>query len=183
MGQLAERQRPLRRIEYEHMVAAGFFDNERIELIRGVILEMGPQSISRAAAIQRLTRLLVPPLVGRADVRVQMSFVAGDDSMPEPDLAIVSPVISETSHPDTAFLIIEVANTSLKFDRGVKAELYARVGVAEYWVVDVVDRVIERHSAPASGAYASVVSFRLGDTIALTAFPDMSFPVAAVFGA
>jgi Uma2 family endonuclease len=164
------------------MIAAGFFENERIELIEGVILEMSPQSIPHSAAIQRLTRLLVPPLVGRADVRVQMSFVAGDDSLPEPDLALVSPVISDESHPDTAFLIIEVANTSLAFDRGVKAALYTRAGVPEYWVVNVIDRVIERHSEPSGSAYARVASFRPGDVVALLAFPDVSLQVAAVFG-
>jgi Uma2 family endonuclease len=183
MGQLAERQRPLRRQEYEHMISAGFFENERIELIRGVILEMSPQSVPHSAAIQRLNRLLVPPLVGRADVRVQMSFVAGEDSMPEPDLALVSPVISETSHPSLAFLIIEVANTSLKFDRSVKAELYARAAVPEYWVVNIVDRIVERHTEPAAGAYIRVVSFRPGDAISLLAFPDVSLQVAAIFGA
>jgi Uma2 family endonuclease len=164
------------------MISAGFFENERIELIRGVILEMTPQGVPHSAAIQRLTTLLVPLLVGRAGVRVQMSFVAGDDSMPEPDLAIVSPVISEVSHPSEAFLVIEVANTSLKFDRGAKAALYAQFGVREYWVVNVVDRVVERHTVPKGDTYEHIDSFRPGDTIALSAFPDVSLDVAAIFG-
>ena len=164
------------------MISAGFFENERIELIRGVIVEMSPQSIAHAAAIQRLNRLLVPPLVGRADVRVQMSFVGGEDSMPEPDLALVSPIISEVSHPSVAFLIIEVANTSLTFDRGVKAELYARARIPEYWIVDLVERSVERHTEPSGGAYARVVVFRAAETIAVSAFPDVSLAVAAIFG-
>ena len=125
----------------------------------------------------------MPPLVGRAGVRIQLSFIAGDDSMPEPDLALVSPVPSEVSHPSEAFLVIEVANTSLKFDRGVKAALYARFGVPEYWVVNVVDRVVERHTEPMGGAYERGASLRAGDTIALSAFPDVSLEVAAMFGA
>jgi Uma2 family endonuclease len=165
------------------MVSAGFFEDEHLELIRGVILEMTPQGVPHSAAIQRLTRLLVPPLVGRADVRVQLSFVAGDDNLPEPDLAIVSPVISEVSHPSEAFLVIEVANTSLKFDRDAKATLYAQFGVPEYWVVNVVDRVVERYFEPSADGYARVASFRPGDTIAVLAFPDVSLEVGAIFGA
>ena len=157
MGQLVERQRPLRRTEYERMVSAGLFENERIELVRGVIIQMSPQNVPHATAIQRLTRWLQPALHGRADVRVQLPFVCGDDSLPEPDLAIVDPTTADgDEHPDRAFLLIEVANASLKLDRGEKAELYARAGVPEYWVVNLVDRVIERHSQPSAGAYALV---------------------------
>lgn len=165
------------------MVSAGFFENEHIELIRGVILQMSPQNVPHSAAIQRLNRWLQPALHGRADVRVQLPFVAGDDSLPEPDLAIVDPATADgVEHPDRAFLLIEVANTSLAFDRGEKAELYARAGVPEYWVVNLVDRVIERHTQPIAGAYALVTSFRRGESVGPLAFPDVSAPVDAVFG-
>src|SRR5262249_44973227 len=164
------------------LVGAGVFERGHIGPIRGVILEMTPQGVPHSATIQRLTRLLVPPLVGRADVRVQMSFVAGDDSLPEPDLAVVSPVLSEVSHPSQAFLIIEVANTALKYDRGVKAELYAQFGVPEYWIVNVVDRVVERHSQPKGDAYQRIDTFRSGDRVTLSAFPDVSLEIAGIFG-
>jgi Uma2 family endonuclease len=132
------------------MIEAGLFRDERIELIGGVIVEMSPQNVPHAAAIQILTRLLVPPLVGRADVRVQLPFAVGDDSLPEPDLAIVKPELRASAHPDKAFLLIEVADTSLQFDRHDKADLYARAGIAEYWIVNLSDGVIERHSEPSS---------------------------------
>jgi len=181
MGQLAERQRPLRRVEYERLAEEGFFEDERIELINGVILEMSPQNVPHSNPIQLLTRLLVPPLVGRADVRVQLPFAADDFSLPEPDFAVVSPTLSQVEHPSQAFLVIEVANSSLQFDRSTKADLYARVGVPEYWVVNVVDRVVERHLEPRGRAYARVDTLRPGDTIALSAFPDVSVDVAALF--
>ena len=117
MGRLVERQRALRRHEYERMIDAGLFRDERIELIQGVIVEMSPQNMPHSGAIQVLTRLLVPPLVGRSDIRVQLPFAAGDDSLPEPDLALVEPMYFGKAHPDRAFLIIEVADASLKFDR------------------------------------------------------------------
>jgi Uma2 family endonuclease len=182
MGTLAERQRPLRRVEYERLAEEGFFEDERIELINGVILEMSPQNVPHSNPIQLLTRLLVPPLVGRADVRVQLPFAADEFSMPEPDFAVVSTTLSQVEHPSEAFLVIEIANWSLQFDRGVKAQLYARVGVREYWVVNVVDQIVERYTDPTNGTYGHVESFRPGDAITLSAFPDVSVAVAAIFG-
>jgi Uma2 family endonuclease len=181
MGHLAERQRPLRRIEYERLVEERFFENERVELIKGVILEMTPQDVPHANAIQILTRLLVPRLVGRADVRIQLPFAADDFSLPEPDFALVSSTVSLLAHPREAFLVVEVAKASLRFDRGVKAELYARAGIREYWIVNVVDEVVERHTEPEGGAYGRIDTLRAGDAIALSAFPDVSLEVAAIF--
>jgi Uma2 family endonuclease len=182
MGQLAERQRPLRREEYERMVAVGFFRDERVELIRGVVVEMSAQNAPHAGVIQALSHLLLPALLGRANVRVQLPFVAGPDSLPEPDLAVVKPGRYMDAHPDQAFLIIEVADASLKIDRQEKAELYARVGVPEYWVVNVAGRIIERHSEPTDGTYARVTPFRSGETVAPLAFADVAVRADEVFG-
>jgi Uma2 family endonuclease len=182
MGRLVERQRALRRHEYERMIDAGLFRDERIELIRGVIVEMSPQNMPHSGAIQLLTRLLVPPLIGRSDVRVQLPFAAGDDSLPEPDLALVEPMYFGKAHPDRAFLIIEVADASLKFDRQEKAELYATAGVPEYWIVNLGEKMIERNSEPGAGAYTRVTPFRTGDTLAPIAFPDVAIAVGAIFG-
>ena len=129
-----------------------------------------------------LTRLLLPPLLGRADIRVQLPFVVGDDGVPEPDLALVEPEYFKDTHPDRAFLITEVANASLKFDRQDKAELYARAAVPEYWVVNVADGIIEQHGEPASGSYARVTPFRRGQTIAPLAFQEVAVRVDEVFG-
>jgi len=79
-------------------------------------------------------------------------------------------------------LLIEVANDSLNFDRKKKVPLYARAGVPEYWIVNLVDRVIERRSEPVGAAYATLTVFRAGEHIAPLAFPDATFEVADVFG-
>ena len=163
------------------MVAAGFFRDERVELIRGVVIQMSPQNTRHANVIEALTQLLLPPLAGRANVRVQLPFAAGGDSLPEPDLAVVATVRIRNAHPDRAFLIIEVADSSLKLDRQEKAELYARVGVPEYWVVDVEGRIIERHSEPTGGTYARVTPFRSGETVQPLAFADVAVRVDEVF--
>ena len=164
------------------MITAGLFRDERVELIEGVVVEMSPQNAPHSYVIQILSRLLMPRLLGRADVRVQLPFVAGAHSVPEPDLAIVALGNYMDAHPSQALLIIEVADSSLKFDRQEKADLYARAGVPEYWVVNLADRIIERHSEPTSGAYTRVTPFRTGETIQPLAFADLGVRVDEVFG-
>lgn len=181
MVRLAQRQRPIRRVEYERMVDTGLFKNERVELIRGTILRMSPQKPAHAVVVQILNRILMPALVGRADVRVQLPFAAGDDSMPEPDLAVVAVSRFGEPHPDRAFLIVEVAESSLQDDRGEKAEVYATAGVAQYWVVNIPDRVIEVHSEPSGRAYAIVTPHCAGEKVAVAAFPDVVVDVADLF--
>jgi Uma2 family endonuclease len=182
MGQLLERQRRLWRVEYERLAEAGAFRNERVELIRGIIVRMSPQGASHATAIQRLTELLVLALRGRADVRPQLPFVASDDSMPEPDLAVVDRMSFGAPHPGRAHLIVEVADSSLDDDRHEKAAIYAEAAVGEYWVVNISDRLVEVHTEPARGGYLRVTPFRIGERIGLNAFPDVELEVAAIFG-
>src|SRR3989442_1740561 len=86
-----ERLRPLRRDEFERMVAGGLFRDERVELLQGVLVEMSPQGTRHADTIQRLTAKLVQALVGRAEVRIQLPLAVSDESLPEPDVAAVSP--------------------------------------------------------------------------------------------
>ena len=164
------------------MVDAGLFRGERIELLRGVLVQMRPQNLLHAGAIQALNQMLVPALLGRAAVRVQLPFNVGDDSVPEPDFAIVAPIRYVKAHPERAFLIIEVADSSLKIDRGDKLELYAEASVPEYWIVNVGEGTIERHSEPAHGAYGRLTTFRRGETVQILAFPDVTVRADEVFG-
>lgn len=169
-----ERIRRLRRIEYDRLVALGMFDDERVELLHGVIVRMSPQGTRHAWCIRRLTQLLVPALVGRADVQVQLPFVADDDSEPEPDLSVVPVVETEDAHPDRALLVIEVADASLQTDLGVKVPLYAASGVPEVWVVDVGRGVVHVHRSPASHGYDQVSTVGRGEHLSLLLVPDLS---------
>jgi Uma2 family endonuclease len=175
-----DRLRPLRRVEYERMVDQGFFGDERVELVDGVIVEMSPQGTRHAGTIQRLTTKLVPLLLGKAEVRVQAPLAVSDVSLPEPDLAAVAPGDADSAHPTTAFLVIEVSESSLNKDRLVKANLYAAAAVPEYWIVDITAAIIEVHSDPVSGRYSRVTPARAGDTLHLRAFPDVAIAVADV---
>jgi Uma2 family endonuclease len=175
-----ERVRPFKRREYEAIVAQGWFEDERIELLQGVIVEMTPHNPRHAAVVERLTNRLGRLAADRASVRVQLPLAVSDDSMPEPDVALVPPGDHDQAHPTGALLVVEVADASLRKDRRIKADLYARAGVAEYWVVNLVDRLIEVHTDVVAGAYTRVTPARPGESIRLRALPDVEIAVGEV---
>jgi Uma2 family endonuclease len=176
-----EQRRPITRAEYDAMGQAGLFDDERVELIDGVIVRMAPRGSPHDTIIERLNELLLPRLVGRARVRIQLAFAAGEYSEPEPDVAVVPRDEPWAEHPSRAALLIEVAASSLRYDRGTKASVYARAGVPEYWVVDVSDRTIEVFRAPDGERYATATLHRGSDVLAVPGFPEVSFSVDTVF--
>jgi Uma2 family endonuclease len=175
-----ERIRPLRRVEYDKLVELGAFENERIELLEGVLVPMSPIGPPHASAVQKLTELLVPALLGRASVRIQNPFAALENSEPEPDVVVAPRSDYDTAHPADAYLVIEVSDSSLKQDRGVKKRIYAECKVPEYWVVDLVQRRIEVYTDPLDGLYRSTVAYERGQTIRLQCFPDVEVRVLDV---
>ena len=170
------------RANYDRAVEAGLFENMRVELLYGNIVDMSPTGSTHASSVQELTELLVGALKGRAKVRIQMPFAASDHSEPEPDVTVAPPGKYRDAHPSKAWLIIESAESSLNTDRGPKAELYAESGVAEYWIVNLVDAVIEVHTEIVVGRYQRVVPFKRGDAITLQQFPDVTIAVSDVIG-
>lgn len=170
-----ERIRPLRRVEYDRLVELGMFDeDERIELLRGVLVAMSPQGADHAYVIERLNKLLIDALGDRGRLRPQTPFAASELSEPEPDLAVYPPGGYARAHPDRALLIIEIADSSLRKDRGIKAEIYAEAGVPEYWIVDLVHGLVEVRTAPRDGHYARLETYARGERIALAAVPDLA---------
>jgi Uma2 family endonuclease len=177
-----ESPRPITRREYDRLVADGFFDeDERVELLYGVLVRMTPQKPPHASLVQRITRALAPLLLPRAEVRIQLPFAASDDSEPEPDVAVVPLGDYRDEHPTKAFLIIEVAHTSHRKDREVKGRLYAESGVPEYWLVDVPGCAVEVYSQPAGGCYERCETRRVGDVISLVEFRDVTVRVDQLF--
>ncbi len=162
------------------MVKEGFFGDERVELVEGVIIEMSPHGAPHAATVQRLTSKLVSLLIGRAEVRIQLPLAVSDESLPEPDVAVVAPGDYDKGHPTASSLVVEVADSSLNKDRLVKAGLYARAGVPEYWIADVASAVIEVHWEPVAGRYTRITPARAEDMIRLRAFPDIEIRVADI---
>jgi Uma2 family endonuclease len=178
---LPERPRPLKRAEYDRLVALGAFEDERIELLHGVLVDMSPNDPGHVSPIDRLNMILAPALLGRAIVRVQSPIVAHDESEPEPDVAVVPLGDYRQQHPAFALLVIEVALSSLNKDRKVKAPLYAATGFPEYWIVNVAEKAIEVHLAPRGGIYSRVTRHTAGDVLRPEALPDVAVKVTDVF--
>ncbi len=172
-----ERLRPLRRNEFDRLVEDGLFADERIELLEGVLVEMTPSGATHADVVGRLTMILAPALVGRAMVRVQSPLAISDESEPEPDLAVVAVADYQRAHPRRALLVVEVAEASLRKDLGVKATVYARAGVEEYWVVDLSTRTFHRHTHPTADGYTQVTTVGAGEILRPRAFPDLAVGV------
>lgn len=172
--------RPLRRAEYDQLIALGAFQDERIELLEGQLVAMTPIGAPHSSAIQVLTMLLVPALLGRASVRIQSPFAALDTSEPEPDVAIVPLGAYRTEHPSEAYLLIEVAESSLGRDRGLKQRIYARAGVPEYWIVNIAERCIEVYREPRHDGYALCERVPHGGAVAPLHFSDVRVEVAEV---
>jgi Uma2 family endonuclease len=160
--------------EYERMCEAGVFEPEaRVELIRGQIIDMTPPGPAHEASVARLHRVF-SKLVGDIAlvwpqgnaIRLPMSH-----SRPQPDVTILrwrdDYYPDKRPFPEDITLLVEVADTSLKLDRGSKLRLYAEAVIHEYWVVNLTDNVIEVYTEPAEGKYKSVRKARRGETLQL----------------
>jgi Uma2 family endonuclease len=176
----SERFRPLRRVEYDKLIELGAFQDEKIELLEGLLVRMSPIGPPHSSAVQQLNAILTPALAGRAAVRIQSPFAALDLSEPEPDVAVVPRGSYNRAHPDHGYLIIEVAESSLSVDRGVKRRLYARCGVPEYWIVNVIEQLIEVYTEPAGDAYAQMQGYERGQAVRPIHFPDVEVRVTDV---
>ncbi len=174
-----ERIRPLLRVEYEQLVELGLFDNERVELLHGTLVTMSPQGVKHAGVIELITWLLAKRLPDHARLRPQCPLAVADNSEPEPDLAVVA--ASDDifkSHPTTALLVIEVADSSLQTDRDVKMPLYAENGIPEYWIVNLRENVVEVHSKIHDNRYTQTVTYDHSGEITLIEFPNIQITVS-----
>jgi hypothetical protein len=170
--------------EYHAMVRAGILmEGDRIELIDGELVEMHTIGSRHLACVIRLTHLLVPPLAGRARVSIQGSMRLDRYSEPEPDVLVLRPRADDyaSAHPGPAdvLLAIEVADTSLAYDRTVKLPLYARAGIAEVWIVDLEARAVEVHREPSADGYRRFELVR-ERRIVPAAFPDLELELADI---
>jgi len=172
--------RPLKRVEYERLAADGCFADERVELLFGVVVPMTPIDPSHSESTEVIRELLRRKLANRARVRSQNPFAASEISEPEPDVFVVPDREYWREHPARAFLIVEVARSSLPRDRGPKLALYALADVDEYWLVNHVDGVVEVYRDPHAGEWRSRSTHQRGDTIAMAAFPDVEVAVSEV---
>ena len=157
MVEVVEGQRSFTVEQYHRMGEAGVFGpEERVELIRGVIRETSPKGRRHSIAVGLATQIFDRRLEGRASVQVQDALTIEEiRSEPEPDVVVNSSpnprdVRTEKSKP---LLVIEVSDSSLRFDRDQKARIYAKAGIADYWIVNLIDDVLEVCRDPVDGSY------------------------------
>ena len=172
--------------DVSRMIEAGILaEDDRVELLDGMLVAVSPQSEDHALVVERLNRLLVRALTDEFRVRPQLPLMLGETWLPEPDLAVVrEPADARTPRrPASALLIVEVALDSLQKDRGVKRALYARAGIGEYVIVDVSQRRLElyRDPDPASGTYRRTSVAGLGERVRLESV-DLEMAVDDLLG-
>ena len=169
--------------EYHQMIESGLLAERSLELINGEIIEMSPEGVSHSFYCRGTAKYLRLLLGNRAEVSEAHPIALPNDSEPEPDIAIVRTpdTLYQTRHPfpEDIFWLIEIANSTLAKDLGVKRELYAQAGIPEYWVMNLQtsELVVFRLMA---NEYRSETCLNDGD-ISPLAFPDLSIDISRLF--
>lgn len=178
------------RAECERMEAAGIFDHQRVELIEGELIVKMSKNRPHVGVAALLTAWLIQVFGARrvnAEAPIDVAPEDNPTNQPVPDLIVVKREYSESRfwsappQPRDLDLVIEIADTSLAFDLTVKAALYARAGIADYWVLDVPGRRLIVHRDPQADHYASVTAYNDVDSLAPLAAPDSLFHIRTVF--
>ena len=190
MGTPAIRTRRWTRVEYERLIEKGIFlPHDRIELLAGELVVREPQGTPHAVGISLVHEALRRAFGPGWLIRIQSPVALDDESEPEPDVSVVpgGPRDYLAAHPSRPVLVVEVGETSLALDRTHKGSLYARAGLADYWILNLVDGVLEvyRQPAPSSRApfgwaYSEVRSLGATDVVSPLAAPEVRIPVAAL---
>jgi Uma2 family endonuclease len=173
--------------DYMRMLEAGILtEDDRVELIEGAIIKMSPIGDLHAACVIRLTMLFARLVGVAAFVSVQNPVRLDNHSEPQPDLALLKPrkdyYAQAKPTPADVLLIVEVADSSIDYDRRVKVPLYARALIPVVWLVDLNADAIEVYSQPANGAYQAVQTVRRGDRLTLESLPDLAIMADDILG-
>jgi hypothetical protein len=173
--------------DYHRMAEAGILgEDDRVELIEGEIVEMPPIGSPHGGTVKALIHLFSRAVGDLALVAAQDPVRLSDISEPQPDLMLLRPRpdFYRDSHPTPAdvLLLVEVADTSVEFDRSVKLPLYARVSIPESWLVDLERGVLEVHRSPAGDRYGEVQELVAGSRVAPASLPDAELEVADILG-
>lgn len=172
--------------QYHQMIESRILtEDDRVELIQGEILQMSPVGRRHAACVDRLVEFLILQLASQAIVRVQSPIQLNDNSEPQPDLALLRRRTDfyQQGHPTPIdiFLIIEVSDSTIDYDREVKVPVYAQNGILEVWLIDLNTQSIEVYRESSGTDYRSKQSFSRGQVLSPLSFPDLTLTVAQIF--
>jgi Uma2 family endonuclease len=165
--------------EYERLIAAGVLrEGERVELLEGEIITMAAMGLPHARSMVKISYMLNRQIPETCIVGVQIPILLDDESQPEPDLVVYQDR-EWTTHPtpDGILFVIEVADSSLVYDRDRKFPRYAAAGIPEAWLFDVFGAILERHSEPFEGRYRRVETARRGESLASTVLHGLTLAV------
>lgn len=173
--------------DYHQMAEANILgEDDRVELIEGVIVDMSPIGRKHAVCVARFTAIFGNRLYGQALVWVQNPVWLGEHSEPQPDVTLLrwrdDYYADRDPTPEDVLLIIEVADSSLAYDRDVKVPLYARAGIPEHWLVDLIRRSVTVYRDPGPEGYRSVTTYQGSFRISPIAFPDVVLTDAEILG-
>jgi Uma2 family endonuclease len=173
--------------EYHRMAEVGILaEDDRVELIRGEIVDMTPIGRKHQACVDRLTRLVVRGLGEKVIVRVQGPIRLDEHSEPQPDLALLRdcPDFYATTDaaPEDVLLVVEVADTSAQHDREVKVPLYAQAGIPEVWLVNLMEDAITVYREPESQRYRTSFTIKGHDRLSPRSFPDFVLTADQILG-
>ena len=176
-----------KRAEYDRLVKLGVFEREPLELVGGQLIVAEPQSAYHAGSIRAVDYALRAVLPPGWIVSIQSPLSLDDESEPEPDLLVAPGLLADyrDAHPSRPVLVVEVSESSVAFDRLAKGSLYARAGIPDYWIVNLVDRVLEVYrepgpepTAPWGWAYRSVAMLAPPATVVLVGVSAVQLAVA-----
>ena len=168
--------------DYYKMVDAGILtEDDRVELIEGEIIQMSSMGSPHAAVITHVNDVFVPLFQGKALLRPQLPLRLNEFNEPEPDIVLLEPRrdFYSSGHPGPAdvFLVIEIADSSLRYDRGVKLPIYAATRVPEVWIADLQGAELLVFRDPSRRRYTTHLKFRRGESVSCLAFPDIRIAV------
>ena len=180
-AQLHLRERRLSVEDYFALGEAGVLDeDDRVELLDGRLIDMPPIGPSHSHGVddflELFTRRLYADDPPSARVRVQSPIQLGDYSAPEPDIVLYDPEMPKDQHPrpEDICLVVEVADSTVEYDRKVKADRYAAAGIPEYWLVDLPGEAVDVFRQPEDDGYAERVRHRRGEELSVAALPDVT---------
>ncbi len=173
--------------QFHKMAEVGMFvPGERVELIEGEIIDMAPIGSFHCGNVGWLTQVFSNVLRGEAFVWVQNALRLSPQAEVYPDVFLLKPRADfyRTTHPgpDDVLLVVEVADSSAAFDRGVKAELYARHAIQEYWIIDILARCIRFHRAPVDGRYSDITATETPGPTPIPGLPGIEVDLTGAFG-
>jgi Uma2 family endonuclease len=171
--------------EYHQIIEAGILAYRKVELVEGIIVEMAPEGTEHSYYGQSLADIFRLSLSGQILVRENKPITLSNNTEPEPDIALVqlpsSRYLSHHPYPEDIYLLIEISKSTLAFDSSVKRKSYAKEGIKDYWIVDIINKQLKIYRSPFQGDYQEITTLKANSILSPLAFPNTIITVQQIF--